>query len=325
MGNVVAFIEYHDAALKGSALSAFTAAQRLAEKHGGKVVALLVGKGAQAAAAAAKKYAPRTVVVDDDRLAHYLAETYAPIVARVAKDEGASAVLAIADNLGKDLMPRVAALLDAGMASDVSAVVEKDTFRRPILAGNAIATVKVSSPMVVLTARQTEFPPAAAAGPEDEGEVATAPAGDIDALGAEVVSVEESKSERPELTDAKIVVSGGRGMKSKENFVHIEALADTMGAAVGASRAATDAGFAPADWQVGQTGKVVAPDLYFAVGISGAIQHLAGMKGSKVIVAVNKDGEAPIFQVADYGLVTTWEKAVPELIEAIKAHKASHH
>jgi electron transfer flavoprotein alpha subunit len=323
MGNVIAFIEYHDAALKGSALSAVTAAQKLAEKHGGKLVALLVGKGAQAAAAEAKKYAPRTVVVDDDRLGHYLAETYAPIVARVAKDEGASVVLAIADNLGKDLMPRVAALLDAGMASDVSAVVEKDTFRRPILAGNAIAIVKVSSPVIVLTVRQTEFPPAAPAGAE--GEVATAPAGDIDARGAEVVSVQESKSERPELTDAKIVVSGGRGMKSKENFAHIEALADTMGAAVGASRAATDAGFAPADWQVGQTGKVVAPDLYFAVGISGAIQHLAGMKGSKVIVAVNKDGEAPIFQVADYGLVTTWEKAIPELIEAIKAHKAAHH
>ncbi|HKA91885.1 MAG TPA: hypothetical protein VKE22_29685, partial [Haliangiales bacterium] len=216
MGNCLVLLEYSESHLKGSALSALNAAAQLAGKHGGKVVALLVGKGAGAAADAAKAHAPRTVVVDDARLEHYMAETYAPIVARVAKDEGASAVLAIADNLGKDLMPRVAALLDAGMASDVSAILDKDTFRRPILAGNAIATVKVGSPVVVITARQTEFPPAAAGG--DAGEVATATAGDVNALGATVVSVQATKSERPELTDAKIVVSGGRGMRSAENF-----------------------------------------------------------------------------------------------------------
>jgi electron transfer flavoprotein alpha subunit len=323
MGNCLVLLEYSESHLKGSAFSGLTAAQQLADKHGGKVIALLMGKGAQGAADAVKKHAPRTVVVDDAQLEPYMAETYAPIVARIAKDEGATAVLAVANNLGKDLLPRVAALLDAGMASDVSAIVDKDTFRRPILAGNALATVKVSSPIVVVSARQTEFPPAAPGA--SDGEVASAPAGEVNALGAVVVSVQATKSERPELTDAKIVVSGGRGMKSKENFHHVEALADTMGAAVGASRAATDAGFAPADWQVGQTGKVVAPDLYWAIGISGAIQHLAGMKGSKVIVAVNKDGEAPIFQVADYGLVTTWEKAIPELIAAIKEHKAKMH
>jgi electron transfer flavoprotein alpha subunit len=308
MGNVLTFIEYQGGQLRGSALSALTAAGALAGPHGGKVVALLVGKGARAAAAEAKKYAPRVVVVDDDRLEHYLAETYAPVVASAARAEGASAVLATANNVGKDLVPRVAALLDAGMASDVSAIVGKDTFRRPILAGNAIATAQVSGPIVCVTTRQTEF---------------QLPAGDVAPLGAQFMNVAVTKSARPELTDAKIVVSGGRGMKSGENFKHIEELADTMGAAVGASRAATDAGFAPADWQVGQTGKVVAPDLYWAIAISGAIQHLAGMKGSKTIVAVNKDPEAPIFQVADYGLVGTWEKTLPELVAAIKNLKAS--
>jgi electron transfer flavoprotein alpha subunit len=323
MGNVLTFIENSDAALRGSALSALTAAAQVAAKHGGEVVALLVGKGSKAATGEARKYAKKVVVVDDDRLEHYLAETYAPVVARVAKEQGASAVVATANNLGKDLMPRVAALLDAGMASDVSAVVDKDTFRRPILAGNAIATVQVSGPVVVITARQTEFPPAKPGGAD--GEVVEAPAGEVNALGAQFVSVSVTKSARPELTDAKIVVSGGRGMKSAENFKFIEELADTMGAAVGASRAATDAGFAPADYQVGQTGKVVAPELYWAIAISGAIQHLAGMKGSKTIVAVNKDAEAPIFQVADYGLVGDWTKVVPELIAAIKQLKASQH
>ncbi len=321
MGNVLTFIEYADSALRGSALSAISAAQKLAEKHGGDVVALLVGKGARAAAPEAQKLAKKVVVVDDARLEHFLAETYAPIVARVAKEQGASAVVAVADNLGKDLMPRVAAALDAGMASDVSAILEKDTFKRPILAGNAIATVQVSSPMVVVTARQSEFRPAVPGAAD--GQVIEATAGDLDAHGAEFVGIHVTKSARPELTDAKIVVSGGRGMRSAENFKFIEELADTMGAAVGASRAATDAGFAPADYQVGQTGKVVAPDLYWAIAISGAIQHLAGMKGSKTIVCVNKDPEAPIFQVADYGLVADWQKAIPELVDAVKKLKAA--
>jgi electron transfer flavoprotein alpha subunit len=323
MGTVLTFIEFSDSALRGSALSAIAAARQLADKNGGEVVALLVGKGAKAAAGEARKVAKKVIVVDDARLEHYLAETYAPVVARVAKEAGASAVLAIANNLGKDLLPRVAAKLDAGMASDVSAIVAKDTFKRPILAGNAIATVQVSSPVIVVTARQSEFRPVVPGAPD--GEIVEAPAGDVDARGAEFVSLSVTKSARPELTEAKIVVSGGRGMKSADNFKHIEELADTMGAAVGASRAATDAGFAPADWQVGQTGKVVAPELYWAIGISGAIQHLAGMKGSRTIVCVNKDPEAPIFQVADYGLVGTWEKTIPELVTAIKQLKAAQH
>src|SRR5215470_7815239 len=321
MGNVVTFIEYADSSLRGSALSAIAAARQLADKHGGEVVALLVGKGAKAAAGEAQKVAPKVVVVDDPRLEHYLAESYAPIVARVAAEQGASAVVAVADNLGKDLLPRVAAALDAGMASDISAVLGKDTFKRPILAGNAIATVQVTSPVVVVTARQSEFRPVAPGAAD--GQVIDAPAGDVDARGAEFVSIQVTKSARPELTDAKIVVSGGRGMRSAENFKFIEELADTMGAAVGASRVATDAGFAPADYQVGQTGKVVAPELYWAVAISGAIQHLAGMKGSKTIVCVNKDPEAPIFQVADYGLVADWQKAIPELVDAVKKLKAA--
>jgi electron transfer flavoprotein alpha subunit len=323
MGNVLAFCEWQGQSLRGSALSTLNAAGQLAAKHAGQVVALLVGKGASAASSDAAKYAPKTVVVDDPSLEHYLAETYAPVLARTAKAQQASAVVAAASNLGKDLLPRVAALLEAGMASDVSAVVAKDQFRRPILAGNAIALVEVSSAVVCVTARQSEFSPAAPL--PAAGSVENAAAGETNALGAAFVSLHQSKSERPELTEAKIIVSGGRGMKNGENFRHLEELADAMGAAVGASRAATDAGFVPADWQVGQTGKVVAPDLYFAVAISGAIQHLAGMKGSRVIVAINKDAEAPIFQVADYGLVTTWEKAVPELTAEIKKHRAEHH
>jgi electron transfer flavoprotein alpha subunit len=320
MGNVLTFVESSGSALRGSALSTITCARKLAEAHGGAVHVVLIGKGVQAAAAHAQTFAPQVTVVDDAGLEHCLAETYAPILARLCKESGATAVVACANNVGKDLLPRVAALLDAGLASDISGVVGKDTFRRPILAGNAIATVQVSSAIVCVTARQSEFAPAAPSG--SAGQVSTAAAGPLDARGATFVGVTVSKSERPELTDAKTVVSGGRGMKNGENFKHLEALADTMGAAVGASRAATDAGFVPPDYQVGQTGKVVAPDLYIAVAISGAIQHLAGMKGSKVIVAINKDAEAPIFQVADYGLVAQWEQAVPALTEAIKAHKA---
>src|SRR5262249_15435381 len=211
MGNVVTFIEYGDSTLRGSALSAISAARQLAEKHGGEVVALLVGKGAKAAAGEARKVAKKVVVVDDARLEHFLAETFAPLVARVAKEQGASAVVAVADNLVKDLMPRVAALLDAGMASDGSAIVAKDTFKRPVLAGNAIATVQVSSPVIVVTARQSEFRPVAPG--EPDGEVVEVAAGDVDARGAEFVSISVTKSARPELTEAKIGVSDGRGMK----------------------------------------------------------------------------------------------------------------
>jgi electron transfer flavoprotein alpha subunit len=320
MGTVLAYCEFGGSTLKSSALSNLSFARAAAAAHGGEVIALLVGQGASAAGADAARYAAKVVVVDDAALEHYLAETHAPIVARLAGEHGASVVSATATTLGKDLMPRVAGLLDAGMASDVSKLAAGNQFVRPILAGNAYSTVEVSTDVICATPRQTEWP---AAEPGHAGVVTTAPAGDVDALGAVVERIESSKSDRPELTDAKVVVAGGRGMKSGENFKVLEELADLLGAAMGASRAATDAGMVPADWQVGQTGKIVAPELYFAVAISGAIQHLAGMKGSKTIVAINKDPEAPIFQVADYGVVTTWEKAVPELIEEIKKVKAA--
>ncbi|HKE16820.1 MAG TPA: FAD-binding protein [Kofleriaceae bacterium] len=321
MGNVLAFCETAGGALRTSAKSCVAFARQAAEQHGGEVVILLVGKGARSAAAEAATFAPRVLVVDDPRLEAYQAETYAPIVARAAQAEKAGVVAAIASALGKDLMARVAGLLGAGMASDVAAISDKNRFRRAILAGNAFSVVQVDSDPIVVTARQSEFEAAQPLG--SAGQVAAVEAGEVNALGAEIVRVESSKSDRPDLNDADIVVSGGRGMKNGENFKVLEQLADLLGAAMGASRAATDAGFVPADWQVGQTGKVVAPNLYFAVAISGAIQHLAGMKGSKTIVAINKDGEAPIFQVADYGLVATWEQAIPELVAEIKKLKAS--
>ena len=321
MGNVLAFCEVSGSTLRTNALSCISFARQAAEKHGGQVTLVLVGAGVSAASADAARYAQKVVVVEDARLAAFTAEAYAPIVAQVAKAEGASVIAATATSVGKDLMPRVAALVGAGMASDIAAVVDKNRFRRAILAGNAFQTVEVSSDPIVVTARQSEFD--AAAPLEAAGQVASAEAGEVSTLGAEVVRVESSKSDRPDLNDARIVVSGGRGMKNGENFKVLEELADLLGAAMGASRAATDAGFVPADWQVGQTGKIVAPDLYIAVAISGAIQHLAGMKGSKTIVAINKDAEAPIFQVADYGLVAQWEQAIPELVAEIKKLKAS--
>jgi electron transfer flavoprotein alpha subunit len=321
MGNVLAFCEVADGELRTSALSAITFARKAAELHGGTVVALVIGKGVASAAAEAAKFAPRVIVVDDARLEHALAETYAPIIARVAKAEGASLIGATATSTGKDVLPRVAALLGAGMASDIARIEAKDTFKRAILAGNAVSTVKVSSDPICVTARQSEFAAAEPLGAA--GAVVAAEAGEVKTYGAEFVRLESQKSDRPDLNDARTVVSGGRGMKSGENFKVLEELADLLGAAMGASRAATDAGMVPPDWQVGQTGKIVAPKLYFAVAISGAIQHLAGMKSSKTIVAINKDPEAPIFQVADYGLVTTWEQAIPELVAEVKKLKAA--
>ncbi len=321
MANVLAFCEIGDGALKASALSNLTFARAAAAAHGGDVIALLIGVGSAAAGVAAAKYAKKVITVEHADLAHYLAETYAPIVARLAGEHGAAVVSATATSVGKDLLPRVAALLDAGMASDVSKLDGPNQFTRPILAGNAYARLEISTPIICVTVRQSEFPQAEELG--GSGEVLAADAGAIDAKGARIERIESQKSDRPELTSAKVVVSGGRGMQNGENFKVLEQLADLLGAAMGASRAATDAGMVPADWQVGQTGKIVAPNLYFAVAISGAIQHLAGMKGSKTIVAINKDAEAPIFQVADYGVVTTWEKALPELLEEIKKVKAS--
>ena len=321
MGNVLAFCEFQGDALRTSALANLAFARQAAQAHGGEVIALLVGPGAQAASANAAKFAPKVVVVEDGKLDHYLAETYAPVLARLAKENNATVVSATATAIGKDVMPRVAAFLDAGMASDISKADGKNKFMRPILAGNAISTVEISTPIICVTVRQSEFEPATETG--SAGAVSSAPAGDVNALGAQFERLDAQKSDRPDLGDAKVVVSGGRGMKNGENFKVLEELADLLGAAMGASRAATDAGMVPADWQVGQTGKIVAPNLYFAVAISGAIQHLAGMKGSKTIVAINKNKDEPIFQVADYGVVAEWEKAIPELISEIKKLKAS--
>ncbi len=322
MSNVLVFVESLEGHVRSASLPAITFAKQVAEQGGGGIQLLLVGKDVQAAAAEASKLGVAGVVtVEDPALEHYLAESYAPIVARVAKDKGADVVAASATNLGKDLLPRVAALLEAGMASDVIAVAGPKTFKRPMQAGNIIATVEVQTKVVVASVCQTGFPPAEAGG--SAAPIERAAAGAVDTLGAQFVSVNAVKSDRPELTEAKVVVSGGRGMKEAANFKVLEQLADLLGGAMGASRAATDAGLVPSDLQVGQTGKVVAPDLYIAVAISGAIQHLAGMKGSKTIVAINKDPEAPIFQVADYGLVATWEKAIPELVEEVKKLQAA--
>ncbi|MCU1278498.1 MAG: Electron transfer flavoprotein alpha subunit [bacterium] len=322
MGNVLVVVETQDGHVRTASLPAITFGKQMADKTGGKLSLLVVGAGVDGAANEAARYgAAEVLVADHPGLQHYLAETYAPIVAKVAKEKGASVVAVTSTSTGKDLAPRVAALLDAGLVSDVIAIVAANQFKRPMMAGNVIATVEVSTPIVVATVRQTEFKPAEAAG-------AASPVSKVDATAAgdtraEFVGVQASKSERPELTEAKIVVSGGRGMKEGKNFEQVAALADLLGGAMGASRAACDAGMVPNDLQVGQTGKVVAPQLYIAIAISGAIQHLAGMKGSKTIVAINKDAEAPIFQVADYGLVTTWEQAIPQLMEEIKKLKAA--
>ena len=322
MGNVLTLCETNGAALRSNALSAITFARKAAELHGGEVILLLIGKGVSAASAEACKYASKVVVVENDGLEHCLAETYAPIVAKAAKDEGASIVCAAAGAVGKDILPRVAALLDSGMASDIADIESKNTFKRSILAGNAFSRIEISSDIICVTARQSEFAPAeplAAAGTST-----TAEAGELNALGAEFVKLEGGGGgDRPDLNDASVVVSGGRGMGNGDNFAVLEKLASSLNAAMGASRAATDAGYVPADWQVGQTGKIVAPDLYIAVAISGAIQHLAGMKNSKTIVAINKDAEAPIFQIADYGLVAKWEDTIESLTAEITKLKAS--
>ena len=287
---------------------ALTAAVQL-----GEVTVLCAGASASAAGEAASKLdgVAKVLVAEDASLGHRLAEPTAALIASLAGDYGH--VLAPSTTDAKNVMPRVAALLDVMVLSDVTGIVDSDTFERPIYAGNAIQTIKSSDPVKVMTIRTSTFD---AAGEGGSASVETISAAEAPGL-SEWVEDKVAESDRPELTSAGIVVSGGRGIGSEEDFAMIEKLADKLGAAVGASRAAVDSGYAPNDWQVGQTGKVVAPDLYLAVGISGAIQHLAGMKDSKVIVAINKDEEAPIFQVADYGLVADLFSAVPELIEKL--------
>ncbi|VVP24420.1 MULTISPECIES: electron transfer flavoprotein subunit alpha/FixB family protein [Pseudomonas] len=286
-----------------------------AAKIHGDIHVLVAGQGVGTVAEAAAKVAgvAKVLVADNAAYAHQLPENIAPLVVALAQEAGAagySHILAAATSNGKNILPRVAAALDVDQISEIISVESADTFKRPIYAGNAIATVQSNAAVKVITVRATGFDPVAAEG----GSAAVEAVGAAHDAGiASFVGEELAKSDRPELTAAKIAVSGGRGMQNGDNFKHLYALADKLGAAVGASRAAVDAGFVPNDMQVGQTGKIVAPQLYIAVGISGAIQHLAGMKDSKVIVAINKDEEAPIFQVADYGLVADLFEAIPEM------------
>ena len=302
---VLVIAEHDNQALKGATLNAVTAAAAL-----GSVEVAVIGADCRAVAEAAAGIAgvDKVLLADDARYEHPLAETFAPLIVGIAG--GYSHLLAPATTFGKNLMPRIAALLDLAQISDISGIEDADTFERPIYAGNAVATVKSSDAIKAITVRATAFEAAEADG--SAAEITDLAAAD-DPGHSSFVGTQLSASDRPELTAAGIIVSGGRGMQKGENFEMLERIADQLGAAVGASRAAVDSGFVPNDYQVGQTGKIVAPDLYIAVGISGAIQHLAGMKDSKVIVAINKDEDAPIFQVADYGLVADLFQALPEL------------
>jgi electron transfer flavoprotein alpha subunit len=323
MAKVLVYIEHAHGKVLKSSLVAVHAGLEAAKKDGGDVAAVVLGAGVDAVASEIAGYGVKHVlVVDDARVKDYVADVYAKAVAHVAKDKGAAVVVAAATAQGKDFFPRVAHHLDAGMASDVTALNDDGTITRPTCAGNVMATVSIETPVKVVTVRTTAYEPVAKAGAAAGVEKVALPA---DVTGKmRFVSFAETKSDRPALGDASIVVSGGRGLKSGENFTTVlEPLVDALGAAMGASRAAVDAGFVPNDLQVGQTGKVVAPQLYIAVGISGAIQHLAGMKDSKVIVAINKDADAPIYSVADYGLVADLFKAVPEMTDEVKKLKAS--
>jgi len=307
---VLVLLDHEAGIIKQPSRSAVAAASKLGDVH-----VLIAGQGVQAAADAAAKLpgVAKVLLADDAAYANALAEPMSALLVSLAP--AYSHLLAATTAVGKNIMPRVAALLDSQPISDISGVVDADTFVRPIYAGNAMATVKSSDAKKVITVRAASFDPVAATGGSAAIEAVAAAAS---ASVSRFVSAELSKSERPELTAARVVVSGGRGMQNGDNFALLDPIADALGAAVGASRAAVDAGFVPNDYQVGQTGKIVAPELYIAVGISGAIQHLAGMKDSKVIVAINKDEEAPIFSVADYGLVADLFTALPELAAELK-------
>jgi electron transfer flavoprotein alpha subunit len=308
--SILVIAEHDNASLGGASLNTVTAAQQI----GGDIDLLIAGNGCGAAAQAAAQVAgvTRVLLADDASLEGQLAENVANLVVSLAGNY--SHVLTAATTFGKNFMPRAAALLDMSQISEISEVISADTFVRPVYAGNAMAKVQSSDSIKLITVRTTKFDPAAATG-------GSAPVETVDVAAdsglSRFLGLSTSVSERIELTSASIVISGGRGMQSGENFHMLDSVADKLGAAVGASRAAVDAGFVPNEYQVGQTGKVIAPDLYVAVGISGAIQHLAGMKDSKTIVAINKDSEAPIFQVADYGLVADLFEAIPELDKAL--------
>ena len=307
---ILVLAEHNNAALAAATLNTLAAASQI----GGDIHLLVAGQGCGAVAAAAAQVAgvSKVLVADAPAYAHQLPENLSPLLAELGR--AYSHVLAAATSNGKNVLPRVAALLDVEQISEIIRVVSADTFQRPIYAGNAIATVQSSAAVKVISVRATGFDAVAATG--GSAAIETLACGEDYGISC-FVGAELAQSERPELTAAKIVVSGGRGLQNGDNFQLLYQVADQLGAAVGASRAAVDAGFVPNDMQVGQTGKIVAPELYIAVGISGAIQHLAGMKDSKVIVAINKDEEAPIFQVADYGLVADLFEAVPELGRAL--------
>jgi len=311
MATHLIFAEHEHNTLKRSTLSAISAAKKI----GGDIYGVVLGHGAKKVADELAQYCSKVHLCDHEGLAHRLAQPYAKIVSDVAKFSGASHLWAAATVAGKDLFPRVAIRLNAGMASDIQSVINESSFIRPVWAGDLISEIELLTPIKVITVRVSEFAPC------DKNSTSGQVIPFDVSLGSShmrFVSFDAVSSSRPELSDASIVIAGGRGLKGPEGFKElIEPLADRLGAAIGASRAVCDAGWVPNDWQVGQTGKVVAPKLYIAIGISGAIQHVAGMKGSKVIVAINKDPEAPIFQIADYGLVADAFKAVPELIESL--------
>ena len=322
MGDVLVFAEHKHGHLPKTTLVAINAGLEMARKRGGACSAVVVGDNCDGPASEIAKYGVNKVIVlEDARLAHHLADGAAQALGTLLKSIGAETLIATATAIGKDLLPRIAARLNAPMASEIIAINDDGTLVRPMYAGNVLATVELEGPIRIVSVRGTAFD---AATPSGNAAPIEKVAAELDAanLKMQFVSFNEIKSDRPQLSEAKIIVSGGRGLKSGENFKTVlEPLVDEIGAAMGASRAAVDAGFVPNDLQVGQTGKVVAPELYVAVGISGAIQHLAGMKDSKTIVAINKDEEAPIFSVADFGLVADLFKAVPEMTEEVKKLK----
>ena len=321
MGDVLVFAEHSHGKFPKTTLIAFSAGKDAAAKLGGKCHAVVVGNGVDALATEAASYGMEKVyAVESPALEHYLADAYTAALAGLVKDKGIDTVIATATAIGKDLTPRLAARLGAPLAADISSINADGTITRLMYAGNVVAQVQLEGTPRVISVRATAFEAAAKGGSAGTVEKVSP---SLDGGKMKFEKFDEIKSDRPALTDARIVVSGGRGLKNGENFkIVLEPLVDELGAAMGASRAAVDAGFVPNDLQVGQTGKVVAPELYIAVGLSGAIQHLAGMKDSKVIVAINKDEEAPIFQVADYGLVADLFKAVPEMKEAVHKLKS---
>lgn len=324
MSSILVFIQQSKSSLPKPALSVIAASQKIKEIWKcTDIYGVVLGDGASDAANLALSYGFKEVFFSENSIfSKYTASAYSSIILEVIKKNNIDVIIGPSSTTGKDLFPRIAASLDAGQASDIISVNDDGTLRRPMYAGDVLADVSIETKVKIITVRPSAFTPATVQGAT--GQKTEIAAGTLPQNMGEVVGYEESKSARPELTSASVIVSGGRALQSSENFEKVLfPLADTLGAAVGASRAAVDSGYAPNDWQVGQTGKVVAPDLYIAVGISGAIQHLAGMKDSKVIVAINKDPDAPIFEVADFGLVADLYQAVPELTEALQKVKNS--